>query len=86
MTGRTHAPTLMYFKMAERIVRYLKGTKSLNLFLKNDNDLSMPPPSPATLMPIFAADNLDRMSVSIVYIYVNDIFGRWSCKKQSSAA
>ena len=59
-TRRTHAPTLMDYKVAKRIARYLKGTRSLKLCLEHDDEKSMPLRIISYSDADFAADKDDR--------------------------
>ena len=85
-TRRTHAPTLMDYKVAKRIARYLKGTRSLKLCLEHDDGISIPLRITSYSDADFAADKDDRKSISANVVYVNGIIAGWNCKKQGTVA
>ena len=63
-TRQTHNPSMKDWKMTKRIARYLKGTKTLKLFIDSTGK-SMDPIQIESWSDVdFAADKSDRKSVS----------------------
>ena len=85
-TRRTHSPTISDWKLAKRISRYLLGTKQLKL--RMDDQVS----SSGRLEIVgfsdadFAADRVDRKSVTGGLITLNGIPISWTCKKQGGVS
>ncbi|KAG2771133.1 hypothetical protein PC129_g7245 [Phytophthora cactorum] len=83
---RTHCPTIADWKLAKRILRYLSGTKSLSLLMGGDSsvrrELEVIDYSDAD----FAADKLDRKSVTGGFITMDAMAVGWTCKKQGGVA
>ncbi|CCI47281.1 unnamed protein product [Albugo candida] len=87
LTRRTHAPTTADWASGVRVVKYLKGTKSLKLYLggevcTNSREVTLEAFSDAD----YAADDETRKSISGTAFTLNGMTISWSCKKQHSVA
>lgn len=83
VTRRTHAPRESDWRSTKQIVQYLKGTIDLKLRIKVDV-------SAKTLQGVqlegysdadYAADRIDRKSISGGVLCVDGIVVGWFCKK-----
>lgn len=76
-----HQPSIGHFQMLKRILRYLKGTTSLGLFLpKTDLHLT------ALADSDWAGDATDRKSTTGYCVFLGSALISWSVKKQSTVA
>uniref|UniRef100_A0AAV1U228 Polyprotein n=1 Tax=Peronospora matthiolae TaxID=2874970 RepID=A0AAV1U228_9STRA len=88
VTRRSHAPSEGDWRLAKKIVKYLKGTKKIDFMMKGDKD-SMK--DDGVVVEAFsdvdyAADKSERKSVSGGVFMVGGMIVGWMCKKQKCAA
>lgn len=85
-TRQTHKPRMYDWKVAKRVARYLKGTKTFKLAMKNtvkeSNLFEITSFSDAD----FAADKHDRKSLTGGVILLNGMAVNWICKKQGGVS
>ena len=85
MTRQTHAPRICDWKLGKRVLRYLNGTSTLKLHMKNENSgncFKFTAYSDAD----FAADREDRKSISAVLVFLNGILVTWIVSKQANVS
>ena len=82
----SHTPCMHDYKLAKRIARYLSGTRSVKLGIKEDSEPSRPLRLVCFSDADFAVDKIDRKSISAAVIYVNGMIAGWHCKKQGAVA
>jgi hypothetical protein len=85
-TRHTHQPRTSDWKLAKRIVRYLKATKTLKLRM----DVGVPDGRCIQVESWsdadFAADKGDRKSVTGCVVAMNGVIVHWICKKQTGVS
>jgi hypothetical protein len=84
MTRRTHAPRAADLRLGKRVLRYLLGTATMKLHVKQDasNVLALSAFTDAD----FASQESDRKSISAATIHLNGILIHWYCTKQNSVS
>jgi hypothetical protein len=81
LTRRTHAPRAADLRVGKRILRYLHGTATMKLHVKQDvnNALTLS----AYTDTDFATQGSDRQSINAAAIHLNGILIHWYCTKQN---
>jgi hypothetical protein len=84
MTRRTHAPRTADLRLGKRVLRYLLGTATMKLHVKQDanNALALSTYTDAD----FATQGSDRKSISATTIHLNSILIHRYCTKQNSVS
>jgi hypothetical protein len=84
MTRRTHAPRVADMRLGKRVLRYLIGTVSAKLHMKQSThgELTLCAYTDAD----FAAQESDRKSISAATVHLNGLLVNWYCTKQSNVS
>jgi hypothetical protein len=84
MTRRTHAPRAADMRLGKRVLRYLLGTATMKLHVKQSagDALALSAYTDAD----FATKESDRKSISAATIHLNGILIHWYCTKQNSVS
>ena len=85
MTRCTHAPRVCDWKLGKRVLRYLNGTSTLKLHMKNSTNTNIFE-FVAYSDADFAANKDDRKSISAVLIYLNGLLVNWIVSKQANVS
>ena len=83
---RTHQPSMSDWKLAKRIARHLKETKSMKLKMsvpRNDGDQII---LASWSDSDYAADKADRKSVTGGVLTMDNAIVQWVCKKQTGVS
>ncbi|CAI5734969.1 unnamed protein product [Hyaloperonospora brassicae] len=81
-TRETHAPRLKDWKLAKRIARYLKGTTTSKMNMTPVHDASSPITLEAYSDADYAADKIDRKSLTGSVVLVKVMAISWASRKQ----
>jgi hypothetical protein len=84
MTRRTHAPRAADLRLGKRVLRYLLGTATMKLHVKQDGSDALG--LSAFTDADFASQESDRKSISATTIHLNGILIHWYCTKQNSVS
>ena len=85
-TRQTHSPIMKDWKMVKRIAMYIKGTKTLKLFIGSTVKSMDPIQILSWSDADFAADKSDRKSVSGCVLTMDGAVVSWACKKQTGVS
>ncbi|POM68328.1 Integrase catalytic core protein [Phytophthora palmivora] len=85
-TRRTHAPTVADWKLVKRVLRYLAGTKSLKLRMKEVEDEGQSLRVIGYSDADYVGDKADRKSTTGGLVTVDGMPISWICKKQGGVS
>uniref|UniRef100_A0AAV1UA30 Uncharacterized protein n=1 Tax=Peronospora matthiolae TaxID=2874970 RepID=A0AAV1UA30_9STRA len=85
-THQTHQPLLHDWKLAKRVTRYLKGTKSMKLNMTPSENDRMSIVVENYSDADFASDKSDRKSLTGGIIFLNGMAVSWCAKKQGGVS
>ncbi|CAI5725764.1 unnamed protein product [Peronospora destructor] len=85
-TRQTHQPRLHDWKLAKRVARYLKGTKTMKINMKPSDGRCASTKLESYSDADFAADKNDRKSLTGGIILLNGMAVGWSTKKQGGVS